>query len=142
MANIDGSVCLNHPDTPASFRCAVCGKPICSECAVKADGLTFCSRSCQADAQRTGAAVASTLESKNRAAKKSRVRTTVLLLIFLFIAVAVYWFYVNNKAKIDATVQQGIQQGEQIMKETQKSIEDNTVNRESQYKKDRENMVK
>ncbi|MBP5638030.1 MAG: B-box zinc finger protein, partial [Victivallales bacterium] len=92
MAKNEGSVCLNHPDVPASFRCAVCGKPICSECAIKEGGLTYCSQKCRADAIRTGAMVDAVAAKKN-SGKLKRAIIRLIGLIILVAAVAGGYYY-------------------------------------------------
>ena len=44
---MSGSVCVNHPNQAAVARCVTCNKPVCSSCAVKASGKTFCSGNCR-----------------------------------------------------------------------------------------------
>jgi hypothetical protein len=37
--NVD---CENHSDEPAAGSCVVCGKPVCGDCGVSADGKMYC----------------------------------------------------------------------------------------------------
>lgn len=141
MGDLKNSVCLNHPDVPASFRCAVCGKPICSDCAIKDGGMTYCSQQCRADAIRTGAMVSNVNAHKNTGNTKRLIIKLVWLIIIVALAAGGYYYYTQHKGEIDSKIQQGKQQFEQGVKDTKKTIEDNTVNRKSKYKKDRERMV-
>ena len=43
MKEIFGSVCLNHPDTPAGARCTAYGKPVCKAYAISLGGSSCCS---------------------------------------------------------------------------------------------------
>ena len=41
MADLSHSVCLNHPDSQATARCATCGKPVCQICVVQRNHTTY-----------------------------------------------------------------------------------------------------
>ena len=142
MAKYEGSVCLNHPDVPASFRCAVCGKPICSECAIKDGGMTYCSQECRADAIRTGAMVDAVNAKKNAGKARRAIIRLIWLIILVAAAVGGYYYYTQHKSEIDSKVKNAANQAENAVKDAKKTVEDNTVNRQSKYKKDRENLVK
>jgi len=130
MAKYEGSVCLNHPDVPASFRCAVCGKPICSECAIKDGGMTYCSQECRADAIRTGAMVDAVVAKKNSGKVRRAIARLIWLIVLIAVAAGAYCFRNEIISKVKSVFKQG-----------KKVVEDNTVNRESKYKKEREKMV-
>lgn len=142
MAKNEGSVCLNHPDVPASFRCAVCGKPICSECAIKEGGLTYCSQKCRADAIRTGAMVDAVAAKKNSGKLKRAIIRLIGLIILVAAVAGGYYYYTHHKGEIDSKMKNAANQVQNAAKDVKKTVEDNTVNRESKYKKDRENLVK
>ena len=46
QANMEGKVCVNHPDTAAESRCTSCFKPICSVCIVEVQSEHFCTKEC------------------------------------------------------------------------------------------------
>ena len=146
MAKYEGSVCLNHPDVPASFRCAVCGKPICSECAIKDGGMTYCSQQCRADAIRTGAMVDAVTAKKNAGKARRAIIRLIWLVILVAVAVAAYCFRDEIKSfwnkNASNQVENIVNQAEKAVKDAKKTVEDSTVNRQSKYKKDRENLVK
>ena len=135
-----GSVCLNHPNTHAVTRCATCSKPICQECIVKHGGVSYCSTLCRDNAVRTGAMVDDVQKRKGAANFKRFVIRFVQLLILLAVLGAAYWYYKNNKSKVDSKLQQGIQKVEQGKQELMDK--GHNVIKDSQYKKDRENLVK
>ena len=154
MAKIDnGSVCLNHPNVPAVARCAVCRKPICADCVVKHDGVTYCSAQCRDDAIRTGTMVAGVQESKKRSSSNRMIMTLIKLIILLAL-VAGGWFAYNKmkddpegkkllkKAttevkKASQKVEQTVDQGKQAVKE-----KGDGLIKDSKYKKEREALVK
>lgn len=43
--NKSSALCENHPQMTAVASCAVCGKPVCNDCAVKENGRYFCDES-------------------------------------------------------------------------------------------------
>ena len=137
MANLAGIVCLNHPNEPAVARCACCSKPLCEACAAENmhDGVPYCSDLCYKNALRTGAMVDDVNRRKGAADFKRRIIQLVQLLILLALIGAGYWYYKNNKAKVDAKIKNVQQQVEKGSKDLKKGIEDNTVNRKSTYKK-------
>ena len=154
MAKIDnGSVCLNHPNVPAVARCAVCRKPICADCVVKKDGVTYCSAKCRDDAIRTGAMVEGVQESKKRSSSNRMIMTLIKLIILLAL-VAGGWFAYNKMKddpegkkllknvtkevkKAGQKVEQTVDQGKQAVKE-----KGDGLIKDSKYKKEREALVK
>ena len=44
--------CTNHPERLASARCPSCARSICSECAIKIEGVNVCTSCLQKRAQR------------------------------------------------------------------------------------------
>ena len=153
MAKIEGSVCLNHPNVPAVARCAVCRKPICADCVVKKDGVTYCSAKCRDDAIRTGAMVEGVEESKARSNAKILLKRIIILIILLALAAGGWFAY--NKFKDDPEgkkllknvtkevkkasqkVEQTVDQGKQAVKE-----KGDGLIKDSKYKKEREALVK
>ncbi|MBP5638658.1 MAG: hypothetical protein J6X55_04225, partial [Victivallales bacterium] len=53
-----------------------------------------------------------------------------------------YYYYTHHKGEIDSKMKNAANQVQNAAKDVKKTVEDNTVNRESKYKKDRENLVK
>ena len=153
MAKIEGSVCLNHPNVPAVARCAVCRKPICADCVVKHEGVTYCSTKCRDDAIRTGAMVAGVQESKSRSNNKRIIMTLVKLIILLALIAGGWFGYKKLKEdpegkkllknvttevkKAGHKVEQTVDQGKQAVKE-----KGDGLIKDSKYKKERESWVK
>ena len=84
----EASVCLNHPNTPATHRCAVCRKPLCDTCAILDHGAAYCSQQCRADAIRTSAMVNQALDAKRRTSRRACIRSLVVLIILAALAAA------------------------------------------------------
>ena len=84
--------CFNHEDREGTARCAVCGKSLCEECTVSADGMTFCSEECKAKggggAARSGEVLAE--KAKTDGAKTIRVLIFVFVVILVVAAAAVF----------------------------------------------------
>ena len=92
MATLDGSVCLNHPNTPAVFRCTTCFKPICAVCALEQHGKRFCSDKCAEDFAGSAQRVAQYDQSTRREKSRKLVRRLVTMLAVGAITyVAVRW---------------------------------------------------
>ena len=79
------SVCLNHPDRAAAYRCAGCHKPICEECGVTAEGQVFCSDRCAEGYLATREGVANFAAG---AARRRRARIVRWCLFLLLLALA------------------------------------------------------
>ena len=142
MADLHGSVCLNHPNELAVARCATCSKPICAACAADNthDGVAYCSDLCYQNAVRTGLLVKDVNKRKGAANFKRRLIQLVQFLILLAAIGGGYWYYKNHKATIDAKLKNAQNQVEKGTKDLKKGIEDNTVNRKSTYKKNIEKI--
>ena len=137
---INGSVCLNHPNTPAVKRCAVCSKPLCAECVQMHDGVPFCSDLCWDNAKRTGMLVKDVEERKKSTAVKVFIRKVIYLIIIAALAYGGYYYYTHNKSKVDAQLKKAKSATEQQLEKGKKSIEKGLPG-DSKYKKDREKMV-
>ena len=94
------SVCLNHPDVPATGRCSVCRKPICDACTVMSRGQRFCSYECMADAQRTGAKVEAIEQGKARGDRRIQMRRAGAVIVLVILAAAGWYLYANHKDKV------------------------------------------
>ena len=138
---INGSVCLNHPDTPAVAHCAVCRKPVCKECQKIYEGVTYCSKECYDNAKRTGGMVDDVLQKRNAVELKRKIRNIIVLLIIVALAFAGWTYYKKNKSTIDAKAKSLKQQTEKTINDGKKSI-DNGLIKDSKYKKDREGLLK
>ena len=137
---INGSVCLNHPNTPAVKRCAVCSKPLCAECVQMHDGVPYCSKLCWENAKRTGLLVNDVQKRKKSAEGKAFIRKIIYLIIIAALAYGGYYLYTRNKSTVDAQLQKAKNVGEQQLQKGKKSIE-KSLPGDSKYKRDREKMV-
>ena len=120
---IQGSVCLNHPDVPATGRCSVCRKPICDECTVMYEGQKFCSQECKASAMRTGNLVQRMEEGKARAEQRSMIRTLIWLVILVVLASAGWYYYSNHGAEMEQQLQNVKEKAAELQKEGAKTLE-------------------
>ena len=137
---INGSVCLNHPNTPAVKRCAVCSKPLCADCVQMHDGVPYCSDLCWDNAKRTGLLVKDVEARKKSTAVKVFIRKVIYLIIIAALAYGGYYYYTHNKSKVDAQLKKAKSTTEQKLQEGKKSIEKGLPG-DSKYKRDREKMV-
>lgn len=138
---IKGSVCLNHPNVAAVARCATCSKPICSDCALIFDGVTYCSETCRDNAIRTGMMVDDVQQRKGKANLRRKIQQIISLIVLIALVCFGYIFYKGNKSKIDQKAKDLKQTVQQKSSEAADSIKKNTVERESQYKKEREKAI-
>ncbi len=137
---INGSVCLNHPDTPAVAHCAVCRKPVCGECRQIHDGVSYCSKECHENALRTGRMVDDVVAKRNAIERKRRIRNVILVIVLAAIGAAAYMFYSSNKSEIDAKVKNVKSRTEQKLQEGKKAMDKGLI-KDSKYKKERENII-
>ena len=137
---INGSVCLNHPNTPAVKRCAVCSKPLCAECVQMHDGVPYCSDLCWDNAKRTGLLVKDVEAHKKSANFKAFVRRIIYLIIIAALAYGGYYLFTHKKSELDTMWEKGKNATEQQLEKGKKSIEKG-IPGSSKYKKDREKMV-
>ena len=144
---IKGSVCLNHPNTPAVAHCAVCRKPVCKECVKIYDGTSFCSRDCYEKSLRTGKMVEEVVEKRNAVETKRMIRNIIIIIVIAALAFGGYKYYKANKAKIDAEARRLKNQTEQAAQKAKKEIDQGKKNieggliKDSKYKKQREGWV-
>jgi len=137
---INGSVCLNHPNTPAVKRCAVCSKPLCAECVKMHDGVAYCSDMCWDNAKRTGLMVDDVEKRKKAANAKALVRKIIVFLVIVALAVGGYCYYTKNKSTVDAKIKKAKNATEQQLEKGKKSIEQG-IPSSSKYKREKEKMV-
>ena len=134
-------VCLNHPDTEAVARCGACGKPLCANCVIESNGNSFCSKACAKKAMDSASRSSDVISRAGKADSKAAVKKIIFILILLAIAGAAAYFYSQNKDEIDAKVSAQVKT---IKKKGKKAINagHKALDKESKYKRDRENMVK
>lgn len=134
-------VCLNHPDTEAAARCGACGKPICEKCVFEANGSSYCSKSCAEKAMASAARSGDVMDRAGKADSKAALKKAVVFIIILALAGAAAYFYMQNKKTIDSKISSQVKT---IKKESKKAIDagHKALDKESKYKRDRENLLK
>jgi len=100
--SLRNSVCLNHPDRPATERCTVCFKPICGECAVRSGQAAFCSQTCSGNYERTRGTIGAWHDQRQRELSRRRRRMIVRLVILLILAIAAYLYFSRNPDTLDS----------------------------------------
>lgn len=141
MSESSISVCLNHPDTPAAARCAVCGKPVCARCLVTRNGVRYCSERCASLAESRKDDVGMVMESKKKVDSARRIRSIVVLIVLIAAVAAGYCFYRNNRKDINRFIRKTEAQVGAGAREARRSI-GSGIPKDSSYKRDRENLVK
>lgn len=101
---LDGVVCLTHPDTPATARCATCAKPVCATCAVLAGSQVFCSERCRQNGLDSAAVVNDIMQTKKRGDFRRRVIFLIKLVILAGLVYAGWVYYSRNRDEIDRKV--------------------------------------
>ena len=137
---LNGSVCLNHPDTPAVARCAVCRKPICADCVKESGGVKYCSKDCYDKAIRTGAMAENVLENKKKVVKSRNYKNAIVFVIVVALAAGGFFYYRQHKAKIDRKIKNAKYEMEQKVQEGKRAVDKNLI-KESKYKRTREMLV-
>lgn len=134
-------VCLNHPDTEATARCGACGKPICAKCALESNGKSFCSQACAEKAMASASRSGDVMDRAEKADSKAAIKKVIFVLILLAIAGVAAYFYSQNKKEIDAKLSSQVKT---IKRESKKAIDagHKALDKDSKYKRDRENMLK
>lgn len=141
MADVNGPVCLNHPDRPATDHCAACGKCICEECTVSRAGVSYCSETCADNAQRTQGAVDCALAGKKRADSRRKVRLVIGLIIFLAVIIGLLLLYRDRQEQDKEFFKQVGKELDSSWKSTKKTIQ-KSMPSDSSYKKNREGLSK
>jgi len=90
--NLEGVVCLNHPNTPAVARCAACGKPICADCMKTKNNITCCSDRCLVNAIESGAVVSDIMGRKKKSEAKGLVAKIIKIVVVLLIIACLFGF--------------------------------------------------
>lgn len=138
-------VCLNHPDREAVYKCAACGKPICEECAVTDDADVYCSDACMEKGIASKARSSYIIEDTARNNRKRGVKGFIFFVIVIVIAAAAYYFYTQNKEEIDSKVSEKYKTVSKEVKSTKDAfleVGHKNAPKDSQYRRDREAMVK
>lgn len=141
MADVNGPVCLNHPDTPATARCAACGKCICDECIVSRNGFSYCSERCAENAAASQSRVDCALEGKKRADAKGKVRALIVLAVIVLVVVGIYIIYQKNQEANSGFFKQVGSDLDSTWSNTKKAVK-KSLPTDSSYKKTREGLVK
>lgn len=141
MADVNGPVCLNHPDRASTARCAACGKCICDECIVSRAGVSYCSVTCADNAQRTQGAVDCALAGKKRADSRRKVRLFIAVVIFLAIILGLVLYLQKQGDQDKALFKQLGKDLDSTLNSAKKTIQ-KSVPTDSSYKKNREGLVK
>ena len=141
MADVNGPVCLNHPDTPAVNRCAACGKAICEACTVSRESGCYCSNTCADNAERSQLRVNTALDGKKRADSKAKKRLFTGILLILVILAGLYFWHIRNQGENKSFLKQVGKNLDSSLKSSRNTIQ-KSIPRNSNYKKNREDLVK
>ncbi len=141
MSKALASVCLNHPDTQAVARCAVCGKPVCRKCIVNRNGVEYCSAQCASMAESRKDDVGMVMKSKKKSDIARKIRTVVVLVVLAAAVVAGYLLYQRNRKDINRIIHQTGKQVSSSAQGAKNSIQKG-IPTSSSYKRNRENLVK
>jgi len=133
-------VCLNHPHRDAAAVCAACGKPLCSECILKAGDSIYCSEACQLKGAASQARSAEVISTSVKVDSKARKRFWITFIIVLLLAGAGYYFYTQNRKTVDKKLDKI---SKTVRKETRKAIKagKESMPKETKYKREREALV-
>ena len=93
--DLNGPVCLNHPNQLAVAHCCVCRRPICQECLVERNGFKCCSEAHLKQAEESTQHSAGVLEGRKKYEKKRSGRSFFTWVILIAI-LAIAWIFRNN----------------------------------------------
>ena len=143
------AVCLNHTDTEAVTRCSACGKPICESCvAVQDENGAYCSHTCWTRGKEAAARSGNVIAEKSTTAKSKAIRTLIVIFLLIALAAAGLMYYKGNKKAVDKKLDSAIRQTQATAAKTGADIKKEsaaikkTLDTDSKYKKNRENLVK
>ena len=125
------SVCVNHPDVEAEFRCYSCRKPICADCVVQDGDLTFCSATCNANHKNTSGSVAEFMAADKKEKFKKKVRNIIILIILVGAGYAAYKYFSENPDKFEQLKQKAGEISENVQEKAD-GVKDNLETRESE----------
>lgn len=92
---LDGPVCLKHPDRLAVAHCCVCRRPVCKECLVEEDGFKCCSRACLKMAKESTRRTADVVDRKRRTESKLPIRAFIRWIVIIALCIGA-WIYGGN----------------------------------------------
>jgi uncharacterized protein HemX len=143
------SVCLNHTDTEAVTRCAACGKPLCADCiAVSENNRNYCSQACFDRGNAAAERSAGVVSEKAATGKRKFLRSLIVFFLLIAIAAAGFMYFNKNGKKLNRKINTAIEQTKDAAKKTQRAIKKESqaikknLNTDSQYKRNREGLVK
>ena len=96
---LDGPVCLKHPDRLAVAHCCVCRRPVCKECLVEEDGFKCCSRACLKMAKESTRRTADVVDRKRRTESKLPIRAFIRWIVIIALCIGA-WIYRGNIKKL------------------------------------------
>ena len=106
MSQLGDKVCPNHPNTIALSRCETCFKPLCSECAISKEDKDFCSKTCETNYFTTNKSIEDFRKQESRQKFVRIIKKFTLLAILIFAGFLLFWFWANNKEKVESTTDQ------------------------------------
>ena len=125
--NMEGIVCLHHPNTQAVARCSVCRTPLCADCIKRKNGNIYCSKECMDSGEESISKYNRMQASKSRGESIALVRKIIWLIILAALCFAGWYFRkpimdLFNKGKDAAgKAKQQIEQGyDQKIQRTQR----------------------
>ena len=92
---LDGPVCLKHPDRLAVAHSCVCRRPVCKECLVEEDGFKCCSRACLKMAKESTRRTADVVDRKRRTESKLPIRAFIRWIVIIALCIGA-WVYRGN----------------------------------------------
>lgn len=90
--DLDGPVCLKHPDRLAIAHCSVCRKPLCFECVIERDGFKCCSEEHLKMAKESTRRSADVWDNRNRDERRRSTRSIAIWIVLILVALVIYLF--------------------------------------------------
>ena len=81
------------------------------------------------------------LDAKRRTSRRACIRSLVVLIILAALAAAAYWYYKQNAETVNRQFEQIQKEAQQQLQQGKHTIEEHTVNRKSNYKKQIESIA-
>ena len=117
---LDGPVCLKHPNRLAVAHCSVCRRPVCQECVIERDGFKCCSEACLKLAKESTRRSADVVERRDRANARVNVGGIVRWIIIVALLLCAWIFRNNIKAVWNRVTGKSITQLQQESYQKQK----------------------
>ena len=118
------SACFNHEDREGIVRCAVCGKSLCEECAVRENGAAFCSSECKEKASATWERSNDVIAEKAKTDSAALIRKLIYIFVVIAAIAAAYYFYAQREKSVERKFERSVEQLEkgssQLLKDTKK----------------------